>query len=613
MKFKNGGVLRMVRTKVLDPTTIQLDMNNPRFSLFNFKNEKEVIDYLFKYEDIKPLALQMIKNGYITLGERVIVLETVENKKKKYIVLEGNRRIAALKIIFTESNRFSSSDRKKIKDLDIKDFFVDCDIVNDSEEDEARFKITAKHIDGIKDWNPTDKRVFYDNLFAQYRKKGEASDDAINAIEKVTPETKRKIKNALVNHRFLSSIYNEVKKTTPNLDSLSHLDTDVLISRVQKRIKDTLELTVTDDFYFKAKEGKDEEYKAILKALGEATWVGETLDTRSFSTQNMWDTILEEDKVVPGLGALIEAYSIEEQDETDKLEQKLNESDTSRKTGAPDAVEEDDSPKSGDDRRNNTQDNETAQKTGGKQKKYKLFLSSQEVEVQDVDYLLTSNVKILDENSNEISKNSSVFDNLSFSAESSNIAIKGNRILSVSENGKYTVRVKFYEIEKSFSVFLKIPRKKSNRRDSKELFSDKWFSDSVALLSSKDEYHNIISVLRCLDDNRDIYRNSDNFVMLSFLVRILVEYTSKAYWDKYREGQKEPSSLSNYINNISNDLYNKKTITKEQKKSFSNGSDLEQLNGQIHDYKSNISAIAIETIFKAYKNYLDKLFIELNK
>lgn len=68
----------MIKSKLLDPRKIELDMNNPRFSLFNFENEKEVIDYLFKYEDIKTLALQIIKNGYITLGERVIALESLK-------------------------------------------------------------------------------------------------------------------------------------------------------------------------------------------------------------------------------------------------------------------------------------------------------------------------------------------------------------------------------------------------------------------------------------------------------------------------------------------------------------------------------------------------------
>lgn len=595
----------IVKTKVLDPTIINLDMNNPRFSEFHFKNESEVIDYLIEYENIKSLALQMIKNGYITLGERLIVLETIENKKKKYIVLEGNRRIAALKIIFKESNRFNSIERKKIDNLNKSNYMVDCDIINDSEKDEARFKITAKHIDGINNWHPTDKRVFYDTLFTQYRKNDKSSEDAINAIEKITPETKQKIKNALEKQRFLSSIYNEVKVTAPDLEPLSHLHSDVLISRVQNRLKDTLDLTVDEDFNIVYKKEKEAEYKAILRALGKATWIDKTLDTRSYSTRQMWHKILKEDKVVPGLSTLIEKYNSEKPSDGNKLGQRINQLETSKKQ---DIFDGKDLPTT-----NNDQSRELIQ-TNYKKNIYKLFLCNQHVEVTTFDYYLTENIKILDENNNEISKSSSVFDNITFSADNKNIAIKDNKILNVSENGEYNIRVKFYDIEKTFSLLLKIPIKnKNNRYNDDELFSEKWFLHSTTLLSSKDEYNNITAVLNCLNKNKHINKNPDNFVMLSCLIRILIEYTSKAYWNKYKIDQKKPSSLPIYINQISNNLYNNKIITKEQKKSFSTGNDLEILNAKIHDYSSNISAITIRTIFKAYKNYLYVLFKQLNK
>ncbi len=606
----------MVKSMLLDPRKIELDMKNPRFSLFNFENEKEIIDYLFEYEDIKTLALQIIKNGYITLGERVIALESLNKGKTRYIALEGNRRIAALKIIFTEINRFSSADRKKIEKLDVKDFFVACDIVDEKEEDEARFKITAKHIDGIKAWNPTDKRVFYDNLFNQYRINGISSENALKAIEKVTPETQTKIKNALRRHRFLSIIYDETKAIYPQLGYLSHLDSDVLTSRVQQRIKDTLELVEDDDFFLKCKQGKEDEFRAILQSLGKATWVNKTLNTRTFSTQNMWEDILENDVVIPGLRDLIQLYfltkepyteTVPETDiasETDGDDPSQNESDqNSNENGKAKKPQNDENP----DFERSTDGQEDAQKN------YKMFISNQSIEVESLDYELSQNIDILDEKSNHISKNSSIFQNVVFWSEDNNIAIKGNRILDLSENGRYTIKVKFFDVEKSYSIFLKIPRQRKQQEEHNDLFSDKWFDDSVALLSSKGEYSNIVSVLKCLSENKDISKNSDNFVMLSFLIRILIEYSSKAYWDKCRPNQNTPGSLTTYISNISTYLFNKKIISKEEKKSFSNGNDLETLNGQIHDYKSNISSISIETIFKSYKIYLDKLFLELNK
>lgn len=596
----------MSDSSLLDPRIIKLDMENPRFSLIDFKTEKEVIEYLIQYEDVKNLAIQIIKNGYISLGERIIVLESLHHGEKQYTVLEGNRRVAALKIIFNEMERFSSADRKRIAKLNIADFFVDCDIVSAKDEDEARFKITAKHIDGIKVWNPTDKRVFYDNLFTQYRDAGLSSEDAINTIETVTPETKTKIKNALRGHRFLSLIHTEVKIKHPNLGYLSHLDTDVLLSRVQQRLKKSLLLIENSDFFLECKPGKESEFKAILLALGEATWINKTLTTRTFSTQNMWENILIEDTVIPGLARLIQDYNLK----ADPQKNPINESKKDLESQNPKEVNPTTTSKKTpltDSNKSTPTDDES------NDVKYKIFISKQTLDITDFNYDLTDNIKILDSQSNTISKNSSIFKNVHLYSADSNIAIKNNRILPLSENGKYTIHVTFFDIEKSYSIFLKIPYEKPAPVESHDLFSDRWLNDSVSLLSSKEEYSNIVSVLKCLNNNKNIMKSSDNLINISFLIRILIEYSSKAYWDKFRPNKPNPKSLPTYVSQIASHLFNKNIINKEEKKSFSNGNDLEILNGQIHDYRANISLISIETIFKAYKIYLDKLFLELNK
>lgn len=602
----------MVKSKELDPREINLDKNNPRFSLFNFKNESDVIDYLVKYEKIKPLALQMIKNGYITLGERLVVLETEKNGKKVYTVLEGNRRVAALKLIFTDKKRFSSSDRDNIEKLNIKDYFVDCDIVTESEKDEALFKITAKHIDGIKEWNATDKRVFYDNLFTQYLDSGMSKEDALSEIEKITPDSKAKVINSLRKHRFLTSIYDLVKEMHPKLKELSHLDSDVLISRVQPRLKKELELLENENYYLVPKEGKENEFVEILKSIGEAAWINKTLDTRSFNTQNMWEKILNDDIVIPGLKKLIQDYQSPKEEFKSKEDQEVDEdsagSEEQKQTGS-----EDEKNQSNGEGAHENNDRNNFEKNKNQYKKYKLFILNRSVEIDDFSYKLTDNIKLLDEENNEISKSSSIFESIKFSSENENIAIKDNKIMSLSENGKYSIRVAFFNIIKSFSIFLKVERPKSEEKEHKDLFSEKWYSDSVALLSNKDEYANIISILKCLNNNKNISKGYDNFVLIAFLIRILVEYSSKAFWDKYRADINKPKGLPNYVSSISTYLFQNKIITKEEKKAFANGNDLETLNGKIHDYKSNISSITIESIFKAYQNYLDKLFLELNK
>ena len=72
----------MANTVRLNPLEIKLDIENPRFSLFNYQTEDDIINHLIEFENVKELALQMINNGYMTLGERLIVLESEAKGKK---------------------------------------------------------------------------------------------------------------------------------------------------------------------------------------------------------------------------------------------------------------------------------------------------------------------------------------------------------------------------------------------------------------------------------------------------------------------------------------------------------------------------------------------------
>ncbi|KPN14920.1 hypothetical protein AKG37_17485 [Bacillus australimaris] len=595
----------MFKTMKLDPTLIKLDLNNPRFSLFKFSKEEEIIDYLIQYEDVKSLAQQIIKNGYVTLGERVIVLEKRNRVNTQYVVLEGNRRIAALKIIFKEKQRLSSSDRREIEKLNIDDFMVHCDVIDEDNKDEALFKITAKHIEGIKEWRPSDKRIFYDNLFTQHKKNGLSSKSAIEEIEKVTPEKPKDIKNAIKQLRFLNAIHNSVKSSYPELKELSHLENDVLISRVWRKLKKTLNLKEDDNFYLLPEKNREEEFQEILKKLGEATWITCTLNTRTFNTQKMWDNLLEENKVVPGLKQLIKNYI----EDTNLVTPATLPSDATPATPAtPPSGATKGGLKDGlvpigekDGKKNSV--NEVSQQ-------YKLFVKKNELTLVRANYDTLNNIKVINEQGEILLENHDIYSEIAVYSDDNDIAIINNKISALSKNGEYNINIRLNDIVKTYKVYLNIPFKKSVAGE--VLFSEEWYQKSFGLLAKKEEYSNIVSVLNCLEKEKDISTQSDKFVIIAFLIRVLLEYSSKAYWDKHRNGIDRPSDLTQLISKVSAHLYDKEIINKELKKSFGNGKDIETLNGKIHDYRSNISSITLKTIFKAYQTYLDKLFAALS-
>lgn len=74
------------------PDTLSLDLTNPRIPDKDFKDEDEAISYLYIQADLGELIQSIGKSGWLDF-EPVIVEETTQT------VVEGNRRLAALRII----------------------------------------------------------------------------------------------------------------------------------------------------------------------------------------------------------------------------------------------------------------------------------------------------------------------------------------------------------------------------------------------------------------------------------------------------------------------------------------------------------------------------------
>lgn len=90
-------------------SSLQLDVNNPRINYDGKKlNQTQIIEYLIKHEKVYELAKKISEEGYFVGEEPIICLE---NNKK--IVLEGNRRTAALKII-NDPKKYLSTARANV-------------------------------------------------------------------------------------------------------------------------------------------------------------------------------------------------------------------------------------------------------------------------------------------------------------------------------------------------------------------------------------------------------------------------------------------------------------------------------------------------------------------
>ncbi len=76
----------------IEPAKLYFDLENPRFVEHEAANEEELIQYLYDHVDVDELIQSILAAGYIDF-EPLIVL------RKSKIVVEGNRRLAALRLI----------------------------------------------------------------------------------------------------------------------------------------------------------------------------------------------------------------------------------------------------------------------------------------------------------------------------------------------------------------------------------------------------------------------------------------------------------------------------------------------------------------------------------
>lgn len=94
--------------------SLYLDLNNPRLKYRNTRlNQSEIMKFLIANEEVYELAKKISEEGYFVGKEPIIC---IENNKK--IVLEGNRRTAALKLLH-DPNKYLTKSKANILNLNI--------------------------------------------------------------------------------------------------------------------------------------------------------------------------------------------------------------------------------------------------------------------------------------------------------------------------------------------------------------------------------------------------------------------------------------------------------------------------------------------------------------
>jgi hypothetical protein len=161
---------------------LQLDPSNPRLpERFSKSSQESLIDYIAEEYDSISIARSIALHGYF-LSEPVIALE------KEKIVVEGNRRLAALKILKDKKlrDKLNLTEKDEWEDLSkrITDLGDDIPVVFVPDRKSVAPIVGYRHISGIQQWDSWAKARFVANLLKSegFDKVAEETGENENAI-----------------------------------------------------------------------------------------------------------------------------------------------------------------------------------------------------------------------------------------------------------------------------------------------------------------------------------------------------------------------------------------------------------------------------------------------
>lgn len=207
-----------IELKYIRVDDLFLDKENPRLPKSFQKSattEEDIIDYMLLEASTIELMLSIKSNGFF-VGEQLLVVEN--DDKSTYTVVEGNRRLSAVKLLH---NRLLATAKKNTLAVLMQEegkeppTELPC-LVFPTRQDILKH-VGFKHITGIQSWKLLEKaRYVYEQKNIQFSNK--SIDEAAVALAKIMGSKKNYIKRLIVGFEIYKIIEDEKFYNIPNLD-----------------------------------------------------------------------------------------------------------------------------------------------------------------------------------------------------------------------------------------------------------------------------------------------------------------------------------------------------------------------------------------------------------
>jgi hypothetical protein len=164
---RNGGFF-MVEKLEMNLSRLHFDPENPRLpqKLIDSHDELKVIDYMVRNGNIVELMQSIGETGY-SVAEPLLVVPR-NNDPGNYIVVEGNRRLAALKLL--SDPELTPLRKNVISDIvaSAKNIPTEIPVILYSSRNDILDYLGYRHITGVKDWGALEKARYLDQLYCSH-------------------------------------------------------------------------------------------------------------------------------------------------------------------------------------------------------------------------------------------------------------------------------------------------------------------------------------------------------------------------------------------------------------------------------------------------------------
>lgn len=233
---------------------IQLDQKNPRLVPYlenpNESSQLDLITVLYENFDTEVVAMSLVENGYFDEEPIIVVpdkipsnftfsaypkpddlaraLQNLINKNEiNFVVVEGNRRTSAIKLITDLELRKKLSIDKVYPKTENEKIIVDISnipcIIYEKREHVSSY-LGVRHIAGLLKWEAFAQAAYTADVIEQELKKGLPIVDAIKQVQKVVGDRSDKLRKQYITYKlFLEARDNLKFDVRPIINSFSLL------------------------------------------------------------------------------------------------------------------------------------------------------------------------------------------------------------------------------------------------------------------------------------------------------------------------------------------------------------------------------------------------------